>query len=164
MKNPHPNADSQPDKTSNSINRSNQDHQSLESASNESFRKISQLVSQWAGSPMAFAAAIALVGIWAALGPVFKYSDTWQLVINTGTTIITFLMVFLIQNSQNRESKITQIKIDELLRATKSARNQLVDLEDMADVELDRLHAEFRKIPAHAEAQIQAIADRKRKA
>jgi low affinity Fe/Cu permease len=90
--------------------------------------------------------AVLVVVVWAATGPVFHYSDTWQLVINTGTTIITFLMVFLIQNTQNRDAHAVHLKLDELIRATKGARNALVGLEDMSDDELDTLQREFEQL------------------
>lgn len=109
------------------------------------FRKISNYVSNVAGSAWAFCLAFLIVGIWASSGSIFKYSDTWQLVINTGTTIVTFLMVFLIQATQNRDSKAMQIKLDELLRATK-ARGRFIDIEDLSDDELAVLASEFRKI------------------
>ncbi len=109
------------------------------------FRKVANMVSNIAGSAWVFCLAVIIVGIWAASGPVFNFSDTWQLVINTGTTIVTFLMVFLIQNTQNRDGKAIQIKLDELLRATK-ARDTFIDIEDLSDDELAELAAEFRKI------------------
>ena len=83
---------------------------------------------------------------WALTGPMFDYSQTWQLVINTGTTIVTFLMVFLIQNSQNRDGQAVQLKLDELIRAVEGARNDMIDLDELSDVELDRLHLEFQRL------------------
>jgi low affinity Fe/Cu permease len=112
----------------------------------ELFHKFAVKVSKWAGSPSVFAGALALIVLWLLTGPVFHFSDTWQLVINTGTTIITFLMVFLIQNTQNRESAAIQLKLDELLRAGTKARTGLVDLEDLSDKELEQLHEEFRRL------------------
>lgn len=109
------------------------------------FRKISHKVSQAAGSPNAFLAALLLVTVWALTGSYFNYSDTWQLVINTGTTIVTFLMVFLIQNTQNRDGKAMQLKLDELIRSTR-ARNTFVDLESLTDEELEEIDAEFKKL------------------
>ncbi len=109
------------------------------------FRRIAHTVSNLAGSAMAFGLAVLLVAIWALTGPAFGFSDTWQLVINTGTTIVTFLMVFLIQNTQNRDSKAMQIKLDELLRATR-ARDSFIDIEEMSDEELALLNEEFQKI------------------
>src|SRR5690349_6503633 len=103
---------------------------------NEMFRKFSQKTSAMVGSPWAFMIAVAVIVVWAVTGPLFHFSDTWQLVINTGTTIVTFLMVFLIQNTQNRDAKAIHLKLDELIRAVKDARNNLVDLEDMSDEEL----------------------------
>lgn len=113
---------------------------------NELFRKIAHQTSQVIGSPPAFVFAVLIVLVWAVTGPLFGFSDTWQLVINTGTTIVTFLVVFMIQNTQNRDSKAIQLKLDELLRAIKEARNGLVDLEDMSDKELEQLEQEFRKL------------------
>src|SRR5690348_6708823 len=96
------------------------------------FRRFASLISAAAGQPATFLLALLVVVIWAVTGPVFNFSNTWQLVINTGTTIITFLMVFLIQNTQNRDSKAMQLKLDELIRSTK-ARDSFIDLEDMSD-------------------------------
>ena len=111
----------------------------------ERFRKMSSRVSAIAGSPAAFLGAILIVVVWAVLGPVFNFSNTWQLIINTGTTIGTFLMVFLIQNTQNREGKAMQLKLDELLRAGKG-RDSFIDIEDMSDNELMWLDIEFKKM------------------
>jgi low affinity Fe/Cu permease len=110
------------------------------------FRKFSFKVSKLAGSPWMFVSALVVIVVWATTGPLFHFSDTWQLVINTGTTIITFLMVFLIQNTQNRDAEAIQLKLDELIRAVTEARTSLVDLEDLSDVELERLHEEFRRL------------------
>jgi low affinity Fe/Cu permease len=112
----------------------------------ESFRRFSRGVSHAVGSAYAFVVAIALVILWAVLGPTFHYSDTWQLTINTGTTIITFLVVFLIQNSQNRDAKALHLKLDELIHAIGSARNRLIDCEDLSDEELHRFEQELRHI------------------
>lgn len=109
------------------------------------FRKFASKISNIAGSPYTFIAALLLVVGWAVAGPMFDFSNTWQLFINTGTTILTFLMVFLIQNTQNRDSKAVQLKLDELLLATRG-RNAFVDLEDMSDDELAELDREFRAI------------------
>jgi low affinity Fe/Cu permease len=109
----------------------------------ELFHRIAQKTSSAVGSPWAFTLAIAIIAVWAVTGPIFHYSDTWQLFINTGTTIVTFLMVFLIQNTQNRDAKVIHLKLDELIRATKRARNSLVDLEDLTDEEIDLLEKEF---------------------
>jgi len=110
------------------------------------FRRVATRISTWAGSASVFLGAIVVVLIWAGSGPTFNFSDTWQLVINTGTTIITFLMVFLIQNTQNRDTKAIQLKLDELLRSTKTARDEFVDLEELTDEELAALEQEFRQL------------------
>jgi low affinity Fe/Cu permease len=112
---------------------------------NELFRKFAHTTSHIAGTPWAFIVAVLIIIVWAALGPFFQYSDTWQLVINTGTTIITFLMVFLIQNTQNRDAKAIHLKLDELIKGVKGARNSLVDLEDLTDQELKELEQEFKR-------------------
>jgi low affinity Fe/Cu permease len=109
------------------------------------FRKISNKVSMLAGKAVVFLGAFLVVVVWASTGPFFGFSDTWQLVINTGTTIVTFLMVFLIQNTQNRDSKAMQLKLDELIRATR-ARNAFVNLEDLTDEELAQLNIEFKDL------------------
>jgi low affinity Fe/Cu permease len=98
------------------------------------------------GRPKSFFLAVAVIAAWGISGPFFHFSDTWQLIINTGTTIVTFLMVFLIQNTQNRDSKAMHLKLDELLRATRAARNTLVNLEEMSDDELAELEAEFARV------------------
>ncbi len=118
---------------------------------NELFRKFAQTTSQGVGSSWAFILAVMIIVVWGATGPLFHYSDTWQLVINTGTTIITFLIVFLIQNTQNRDAKAIHLKLDELLRGVEGARTHLVDLEALSDEELDRLQEQFKRI-RHAEA------------
>ena len=107
------------------------------------FRRFAQNASSAVGRPWAFAGATGIVIVWASLGPFFKYSDTWQLVINTGTTIITFLMVFLIQNTQNRDTAALRLKLDELLLATKDARNEFIDIEELDDKMLDQLEKEM---------------------
>ncbi|HUR60587.1 MAG TPA: low affinity iron permease family protein, partial [Opitutaceae bacterium] len=103
-----------------------------------------------AGRPSSFLLAMVVIVVWAVTGPLFHFSDTWQLVINTGTTIVTFLMVFLIQNTQNRDSQAIHVKLDELIRAKKGARNSLLDLDDLTDEELERLRASFTKMGAQA--------------
>ena len=113
---------------------------------NESFRKFASHVSRWAGSTWAFVIAILVVAVWAISGPFFDFSDTWQLTINTGTTIVTFLMVFLIQNTQYRDSKAINLKLDELIRVMKEARNNMVDLENATDEELESLEHQFQRI------------------
>jgi low affinity Fe/Cu permease len=109
------------------------------------------------GSPTAFITSLAITLGWGLSGPYFHYSDSWQLVINTGTTIITFLMVFLIQNTQSRDTRVMQLKLDELLRANRGARNELVQMEQLSDEELDRLHAEFSNIWQSAQEKLKAI-------
>ena len=113
---------------------------------NNFFHKIAHRTSEIVGSPAAFVLALMVIIAWAVAGPGYGYSDTWQLVINTGTTILTFLMVFLIQNTQNRDAKALHLKLDELIRAQKSARNRLLNLENMTDEELDVLQKEFVRL------------------
>ena len=110
------------------------------------FVHFAQWVSHATGRPLAFFAALASIVLWAFTGPLFGFSDTWQLVINTATTVITFLMVFVIQNTQNRDTAAVHIKIDELIRVTQKARNVLLDLEELDDRELERLHHDFQKL------------------
>ncbi len=112
----------------------------------EVFRKISARIATAVGGAWAFLLALTIVIVWAVTGPVFHFSNTWQLVINTGTTIVTFLMVFLIQNTQNRDSKAVQLKLDELIRSSMGARNKFVDLEDLTDADLATLDDEFRAL------------------
>jgi len=112
----------------------------------EHFHKIAHAISELVGTAWAFLLAVAVILLWAATGPLFHYSDTWQLVINTGTTIVTFLMVFLIQNTQNRDAKAIHLKLDELIRAVAEARTGLVDLEELSEEELDKLHHEFQEL------------------
>src|SRR3979411_2106784 len=116
----------------------------------DAFRVFARRSSDVLGSPWAFVMAILVIVVWAATGPMFHFSDTWQLIINTGTTIVTFLMVFLIQNTQNRDAKAVHLKLDELIRAVKGARNQLVDLEKLSDEELTKLEKEFERIRSAA--------------
>lgn len=108
------------------------------------FDRFASHVTVWAGSAAAFSLAFALVLVWAITGPLFHYSETWQLVINTGTTIVTFLMVFLIQRSQNKDCQAVHLKLDELLRSIKDARNEMIDAEDLSTEELERLGKQFR--------------------
>lgn len=117
------------------------------------FHVFASRMSQAAGHPFAFFFAVIIIVGWAIAGPAFGYSDTWQLVINTGTTIITFLIVFLIQNTQNRDSRAMHLKLDELIKAVKGARTQLVDLEEMSDEELAKLQAEFKALRAREETK-----------
>jgi low affinity Fe/Cu permease len=113
---------------------------------NELFRKFSSVTSDIVGSSWSFIAAVLIIVIWAASGPAFDYSNTWQLVINTGTTIITFLMVFLIQNTQNRDARAMHLKLDELLRSVEGARVSMANLENLPDEELQKLSEEFRQL------------------
>lgn len=113
---------------------------------NELFRKFANAISHVVGTSWVFIIAVTVVIVWAASGPMFHFSDTWQLVINTSTTIITFLMVFLIQNTQNRDAKAIHLKLDELIRGVKGARTGLVNLEELSDSELEELHKEFERI------------------
>ena len=113
---------------------------------NELFRKFAQQVSKIVGTSWVFITAVTVVLVWAVTGPMFHYSDTWQLVINTGTTIITFLMVFLIQNTQNRDAKAIHLKLDELIKGVKGARTGLVNLEELSDEDLEKLHKEFERL------------------
>lgn len=119
------------------------------------FRKFAARVANAVGHPLAFVGALVVVVVWAATGSAFRYSDTWQLVINTGTTIVTFLIVFLIQNAQNRDSKAIHLKLNELLKAMHGARTELVDLEEMSDADLESLHAEFKKIHDELHAHVE---------
>jgi low affinity Fe/Cu permease len=111
-----------------------------------SFSELSRRAACAFGTPTAFAGACFVVLVWAVTGPLFHFSDTWQLVINTGTTIITFLMVFLVQHTQNRDARALHLKLDELLRSVKSARNRLIDLENCTDAELDQLERQFHAL------------------
>jgi low affinity Fe/Cu permease len=110
------------------------------------FSGLASRASQIVGSAWMFIAAILIIVAWAVTGPLFHYSDTWQLIINTGTTIVTFLIVFLIQNTQNRDAKAMHLKLDELIRAVKGARTQLVDLEDLSDEDLKKLEDQFQRL------------------
>ena len=110
------------------------------------FSKIAQHASLLLGKSTAFAAACGIIIFWAATGPLFGYSDTWQLIVNTGTTIVTFLMVFLVQNTQNRDARALHLKLDELLRSVKSARNKLIDLENCSDEEIEDIARQFQAL------------------
>src|SRR5213080_3972815 len=117
----------------------------------DAFRIIARRSSIVLGSAWAFAGALLVILVWVLTGPTFHFSDTWQLIINTATTVITFLMVFLIQNTQNRDAKAVHLKLDEMIRALKGARNQLVDLEDLSDEELKKLEEQFQRLRKKAE-------------
>lgn len=122
------------------------------------FVRFAQWVSHVTGRPLAFFLAVMTIAFWATLGPFFGYSDTWQLVINTGTTIVTFLMVFVIQNTQNRDTASLHIKIDELIRVTKRARNVLLDLEEVDDKTLETLRQGYELLARKAKSRIEARA------
>src|SRR5881398_3104305 len=117
----------------------------------DAFRLFARRSSMVLGSAWAFGIAILIIVIWGLTGPGFHYSNTWQLIINTGTTIVTFLMVFLIQNTQNRDAKAAHLKLDELIRALKGARNELIDLEKLADEDLANLEKQFERVRKKAE-------------
>ena len=117
----------------------------------DAFRCFAQRSSSVLGSAWAFCGAVLVIVVWLVTGPTFHFSDTWQLIINTATTVITFLMVFLIQNTQNRDAKAMHLKLDELIRAVKGARNQLVDLENLSDDELKKLEKQFQRLRKEAE-------------
>jgi len=127
------------------------------------FSKLAQATASWTGHPVAFLLALAVVVIWIISGPIFHYSDTWQLVINTGTTIVTFLMVFLIQNTQNRDILTLQLKLSELVLAMKGAENKFAAIEDLSDDELKFLHEECRaraeQTLGHIERRLQEKSD-----
>ena len=118
------------------------------------FEKFANLATTFTGSSLAFLGALSIVIIWAVSEPILNYSETWQLVINTGTTIITFLMVFLIQKSQNKDSKAIQIKLNEIIASNERASNRIVDIEDLTEKELDQLHLFYAKLADEAEEDI----------
>jgi low affinity Fe/Cu permease len=114
------------------------------------FERFSHIVTQATGSTPAFIVAVGVIVVWATTGPLFRYSDTWQLVINTGTTIVTFLMVFLIQRAQNKDAKAVALKLNEIVAAIEGASNRLIDIEDLSEKELDALHLHYQKLAAMA--------------
>jgi len=120
------------------------------------FTRFANGGSRATGKPVTFVIALAVVIVWAVTGPIFGFSDTWQLIINTGTTIVTFLMVFLIQNTQNRDSEAMHVKMDELIRALSGAHNALLDLEELDEKTLDTIRARYRKLAAKARSDIEA--------
>ena len=122
----------------------------------EWFTHFAKYTSRAAGQPLTFAIAVTTIFVWALTGPLFGFSDTWQLVINTGTTIVTFLMVFLIQNTQNRDAVAMHLKLDELIRALHGARNRLMDLEDLTEEELEQLRSRYVKLAEHAKATMES--------
>lgn len=115
---------------------------------------VAKRISHWCGRPGTFLLAIATILVWGITGPIFGFSDTWQLVINTGTTVVTFLMVFLIQNTQNRDTSAIQLKLDELIRATQGAHNALLDLEELDDTILDTFRQRFEGLARDARARL----------
>ena len=119
------------------------------------FTRFAKWAARATGKPGTFIGAASIIVLWALSGPLFDFSDTWQLVINTGTTIITFLMVFLIQNTQNRDTEAMQIKLDELIRAVGGAQNTMLDLEEMDEKELDRIRAEYEEMAQRAREKLQ---------
>lgn len=114
------------------------------------FRNFARASARWTGRPSAFVIAAGFILVWVVTGPIFHFSDTWQLVINTATTIVTFLMVFLIQNTQNRDSEAVQLKLDELLRSTQGAHNALLDIEELSEQELDEIKECYAKLAQRA--------------
>jgi low affinity Fe/Cu permease len=124
------------------------------------FTRFAKATSRWAGRPIAFLVAFMVVLVWLATGPIFGFSNTWQLVINTGTTIVTFLMVFLIQNTQNRDSEAMQVKLDEIIRAMDGAHNALLDLEELEEHELDKIRLSYSELAKKAREELrQGISD-----
>ena len=118
---------------------------------NQFFDRVAKKAAGWVGSPFAFVIALVALVVWAITGPFTKFSNTWQLVINTGTTIVTFLTVFLIQNQQNRDSKAIHLKLDEILRSLPEARDAIIDIEDASDDKLDKLESEFQEVKQKGE-------------
>lgn len=118
------------------------------------FSRFARWVARASGQPQAFVMALGVIVLWAITGPFFEFSDTWQLVVNTSTTIITFLMVFLIQNTQNRDAEAVQVKLDELIRATQGAHLALLDLEDLEQDDLDRMRAGYEELAAQARTEL----------
>jgi len=120
------------------------------------FGRFAKAIARFTGRPITFILAVSVILIWIVTGPFFGFSDTWQLVINTGTTIITFLMVFLIQNTQNRDAEAVQVKLDELIRAIDGAHNALLDLEDLEEADLDRIRAGYEKLAERARVDLRS--------
>jgi low affinity Fe/Cu permease len=118
------------------------------------YTRLAKAAAHFSGRPLTFLLAVAVIVVWMVTGPIFHFSDTWQLVINTGTTIVTFLMVFLIQNTQNRDTQAIQIKLDELIRATNGAHNALLDLEELEDASLDEFRKKYEALAEAARKQL----------
>jgi len=123
-------------------------------AQNNAYANFAKKVAHICGKPRTFSLAVAVIGVWIVTGPLFAFSDTWQLVINTGTTIVTFLMVFLIQNTQNRDTEAIQLKLDELIRATHGAHNALLDLEELEEDNLDDFKRKYQALAQQARRQL----------
>ena len=126
------------------------------------FTRFARAASNITGRPVTFMIAVSIILIWAVTGPFFGFSDTWQLVINTGTTIVTFLMVFLIQNTQNRDTEALQIKLDEIIRANRSARNEMLDLEEMDEHQLNQIRKQYLDLADHARHHLEKHEARKK--
>jgi low affinity Fe/Cu permease len=120
------------------------------------YSRLAKIAARWSGRPGTFGIAMLLILVWLVSGPLFGFSDTWQLVINTATTIITFLMVFLIQNTQNRDTQAMQVKLDELIRATQGAHNALLDLEELEEKQLDRFRERYEKLAEKARVALES--------
>ena len=118
------------------------------------FSRFAKWTARYSGRPLTFCLAVGLVLAWAITGPYFQFSETWQLVINTGTTIITFLMVFLIQSTQNRDAEAVQVKLDEIIRSIKGAHTALLDLEELEEEELDKIHGQYEELAAQARKKL----------
>ena len=127
------------------------------------FTRFAKWAARATGKPATFIGAVFIIILWAVTGPIFDFSDTWQLVINTSTTIITFLMVFLIQNTQNRDTEAMQIKLDELIRAVETAQNTMMDLEELDETELDEIRAKYEKLAEKARKKLQSTNSKKAK-
>jgi low affinity Fe/Cu permease len=119
------------------------------------YSRFAKAAAHFCGRPRVFTFAVAIIAVWLVTGPIFGFSDTWQLAVNTGTTIITFLMVFLIQNTQNRDTEAIQLKLDELIRATQGAHNALLDLEELEEANLDVFKSKYQALAAAARSQLE---------
>jgi Predicted small integral membrane protein len=127
---------------------------SFKESQGDTFGKLACIVASTSGKPITFLLAVAVIVVWAVSGPIFKFNDTWQLVINTGTTIVTFLMVFLIQNTQNRESVAVQLKLDEIIRAIDAADNEKMSLEEKSQDELETIKGQYTQMASEAKVQV----------